>query len=135
MAIFGIGAFYDQDVSSSFVNANLVGVGWSDKDAPELHQFMMALKVGDIVYIKSFPPGSKEIIVKAIGIVIDDIIRTSQDSNNLVACGRNVRWASTQEFRIIKPQEKNNVRSNTMYEEYHPEVQKSILTKIVKPSS
>lgn len=130
MAIFGVGAYYDDDVSQRFIQLNLVGVGWDANDAPELHQFMQALKVGDIVYIKSFPPGSPDIIVKAIGIITDNDIRTSQNTQKLVSCGRNVRWVHKQDFRIPKPKEKNNVRSNTMYEEFHPEVQMAILQYI-----
>ena len=103
MAIFGIGAFYDEDVSKHFIEQSLVGVGWDAIEAPELHQFMRSLRVGDLVYIKSFPPASPEIFVKAIGIVIDAAIRTKQDSNDLVSCGRNVRWLSTSEFQIPLP--------------------------------
>ncbi len=130
MAIFGVGAFYDNDVSQAFIQANLVGVGWSQNDAPELHQFMNSLKVGDIVYVKAFPPGSPDIFVKAIGIIMDSQIRNVGNSNNLVECGRNVRWVHTSEFKIPRPTEKNNVRSNTMYEEYHPDVQQIILSHL-----
>jgi hypothetical protein len=131
MAIFGVGAYYDEDVSQEFIRANLVGVGWNANEAPELHQFMRALKVGDIVYIKSFPPGSPDVIVKAIGIITDDEIRTAANSSNLISCGRNVRWIHTGDFRIPKPPEKNNVRSNTVYEEFHPVVQTAILQQII----
>lgn len=130
MAIFGVGAYYEKDVSQAFIQANLVGVGWDDNDAPELHQFIRALKVGDIVYIKAFSPSSPDIIVKAIGIITDDAIRTTANSNNLVSCGRNVRWVHCEEIRIPKPREKNNVRSNTMYEEFHPDVQRVIMQYI-----
>ena len=130
MAIFGIGAYYDEDVSQNFIQANLVGVGWDAVDAPELHQFIRSLKVGDIVYIKAYPPGSSDIIVKAVGIITDDQERNRANSNTLVACGRNVHWIHTTEFRIPRPREKNNVRANTMYEEFHPEVQRIILQHI-----
>ena len=53
MAIYAIGAFYDCDVSDEFIKENIIGVGWNDTDAPELHQFLSTLKVGDIVYISS----------------------------------------------------------------------------------
>ena len=129
MAIFGIGAFYDEDVSKQFVEQNLIGVGWEASDAPELHQFIQSIRVGDIVYIKSFPPGSPEIFVKAIGIVVDGEIRTKRDTNGLVSCGRNVRWLTTSEFQVPLPSEKNNVRRNTLYEEHHPIVQAAILER------
>lgn len=130
MAIFGIGAYYQQDVSQDFIKSNLVGVGWDINDAPELHQFIMALKVGDIVYIKSFSPSSPDIFIKAIGIITDNDIRTDANTNGLVSCGRNVRWLHSQEIRIKKPLEKNNVRANTLYEEFHPDIQKIIMQYI-----
>lgn len=127
MAIFGIGAYYDSDVSDNFINDNIAGPGWSKTDAPELHQFINSLKVGDIVYIKSASPSSESIIVKAIGVVTDDdLVSTS----SIVSAGRNIKWLVKETFRIPKPKEKNNVRSNTMYEEFHPEVQSRILSKL-----
>jgi len=41
-----------------------------------------------------------------------------------------MKWLVTDSFRIPKPKEKNNVRLNTMYEEFHPDVQKEILDKL-----
>lgn len=129
MAIFGIGAYYDSDVSGDFINNNIAGPGWSKTDAPELHQFINSLKVGDIVYIKSAPPSNKGIIVKAIGVVTDDVLI---NSSSIVSAGRNIQWLVKETFRIPKPKEKNNVRLNTMYEEFHPEVQSQILDKLFK---
>ncbi|MCX6141826.1 MAG: hypothetical protein NTZ35_01265 [Ignavibacteriales bacterium] len=131
MAIYGIGAFFTEDVSGRFISANLVGVGWARDDAPELHQYMRSLKVGDIVYIKAFPPNVNQVIVKAIGIVVDDILLDESSTDNLVSCGRRVRWVSTEQFSIPKPTERNNVRQNTMYEEFHPEIQQHIINRIV----
>jgi hypothetical protein len=49
----------------------------------------LLLKVGDIIYIKSFSPGA-DITVKAIGIICDSIILDEKDYNGLVQIGRNV---------------------------------------------
>ncbi len=130
MAIYGVGAYYEADVSGEFIASNLVGVGWNETDAPELHLFMKTMKVGDVVYIKAYPPGSQDIVVKGIGIIADDTLRHLKDTNGLVEIGRNVRWLRSEEFRIRKPNEKNNVRANTIYEEYHPAVQKEIISRI-----
>jgi hypothetical protein len=40
MAIYGVGAYYDEDVSSDFISQNIVDVGWDHANAPDLHQFM-----------------------------------------------------------------------------------------------
>ena len=126
MAIYGIGAYFSSDVSNDFITNNLVGTGWSLKDAPELFQFMKSLKVGDIVYIKSFSPASSDLIIKGIGIIKDDVVVT----NSIVKCGRNVIWKNTNQLRVSKPQERNNVRANTMYEEFHPEIQDFVMRNL-----
>ena len=126
MAIYGVGAYYDRDVSQNFIKQNLVGVGWNSVDAPELQDYFKSLKVGDIVYIKS-AFGANDIIVKAIGIIIDNKIIVS---NGLVETGRNVKWINTSKFVIPRPKEKNNVRMNTVYEEFHPKVLSEIISRI-----
>ena len=131
MAIFGIGATFEDDVSQNFIEANFVGIGHGVEDAPELHQFMRTLKVGDIVYIKSFPPALPDMKIRAIGVIVDDmIIYDKEIEHELVSCGRHVKWLSTQEISIPKPKEKFNVRMNSMYEEFHPEVQRIILERL-----
>jgi len=126
MAVFGVGAYYQHDVSADFLTQEIVGVGWDALEAPELQEYFKSFKVGDIVYIKS-AFGGNDITVKGIGIIKDNIIITN---NPLVTTGRNVKWLDKSKFVIPRPQEKNNVRSNTAYEEFHPEVLKEIIDRI-----
>jgi len=128
MAIYGIGATYDSDdVSDVFIKEEIVGIGWEAIDAPDLHEYFKSLKTGDIVYIKSANFGS-DITVKAIGIIRDNEIVLN--SNN-ASIARNVKWVNTDKFKIQRPQhEKNNVRSNSIYAEFHPLVQREIISKI-----
>jgi len=130
MAIFGIGAYYDgDDVSEEFIADNIIGTGWTITDAPELHEYFTTLKVGDIVYIKAAAFGSADISVKGIGVITDNIILTTAN-HYLTQIGRNVRWLNTDKFVIPRPAEKNNVRSNTVYEEFHPVVQGEIIQRL-----
>ncbi len=130
MAIYGIGAYYDgNDVSEEFINNNLVGTGWTITDAPELHVYFSTLKVGDIVYIKAAAFGSVEIYIKGIGIITDNLILTTTN-HHLTQIGRNVKWLNTDKFSVLRPEEKNNVRSNTVYEEFHPLVQQEIIQRL-----
>jgi hypothetical protein len=41
MSIYGIGAYYENDVSKDFILNRVVGCGWSSDDAPEIHQFIL----------------------------------------------------------------------------------------------
>jgi len=125
MAFYGIGAYQDRDVSQEFLSNGLIFIGWGPTEAPELVQYMQALRVGDIVYIKSYSPRSPFLFIKGIGIITDaDVI----EHNGYI--GRRVSWLHQTEFRIPKPAEKNNVRNNTVYEEFHPAVQREILHRI-----
>jgi hypothetical protein len=133
IAIYGVGAFYDEDVSGEFIRNGLVGVGWDVNDAPELQEYFKSLKVGDIVYLKAAAFGASQISVKGIGIIKDNTIRTRADTNRLVETGRNVVWLNKDPFTIPRPAEKNNVRSNTVYEEFHPQIQKEIIERISLP--
>ena len=104
MAIFAVGASYDKtDVSGDFIKNNIAGPLWDNLVAPELHQFVNSLKVGDIVYIKSYSPRSNDIIVKAIGVVKDDGLVTN---SSVVRAGRNIKWVVKNDFRIPKPKAK-----------------------------
>jgi hypothetical protein len=132
MAIYAIGANYEKvDVSKKFIKQSIAGPGWSEKDAPELKQFIASLKVGDIIYIKSFSASSDYIFIKAIGFIEEQELLTGPKTKDIVSSGRRVKWVVTDEFKIPKPHEKNNVRANTLYEEFHPEVQKAILKRLV----
>ena len=85
MAIFGVGAYYEEDVSQAFIQANLVGVGWDATDAPELHQFMRSLKVGDIVQEKI---GTGTINTQLPGQYSDDRQARLPESGPLVQVAR-----------------------------------------------
>ena len=122
MAIYGIGANYDgDDVSEDFIADSIIGTGWDDADAPDLHEYFREISPGDIVYIKSCSYSSN-ITVKGIGIVLDEVI-LDISYNSMVHIGRNVKWIHTEWFKMQRPaNQKNNVRGNTIYREFHPEL-------------
>ncbi|MEI0494596.1 hypothetical protein R4J09_04130 [Brachyspira intermedia] len=128
MSIYGIGArFGDNDVTEYFVDNEEAGIGWNKDAAPDLHQFIQSLKVGDIVYIKSHSP-SAGLIIKAIGIIKNnDVI---EDCDIDMRIGRKVHWICTDINEHLKVNSKLNVRNNSLYEEFHPIVQDFVLNKI-----
>lgn len=129
MAIYGIGAKYNnKDVSDIFIKDNIIGTGWDNNDAPDLHVLIKSLKIGDVIYIKSSGVSSA-ISVKAIGVIIDNEILSKQN-HTLTEVGRNIKWLHKVKFMISQPSGKNNVRLNTIYEEFHPNVLKEIIDKL-----
>lgn len=90
--IYAMGAHYDEDFSGEFIANNIAGPSYDNTQAQELHQFMRSLKVGDIVYIKSAPPSSANIMVKGVEIIIDDLVVTTSP---VVSAGRNIKGLVT----------------------------------------
>lgn len=132
MAIFGVGAYWDSDKTSDFIRHNVAVIGWDEKDAPGLHQIMRHMKVGDIVYLKSSSIGKKRLIVKAIGIILDDEILETADLQPLTEgnLGRNVGfiWEGNEDFPI--PDDKEPLKNFTVYEEHNIGIQSRILELI-----
>jgi len=131
MAIYGIGARYeDDDVSDDFKDGGVVGTGWSVDHAPDLHEFFKSLKTDDIVYLKSATHAT-DITVKGIGVIKVEQVLYRSSGNELYEIGRNVHWLSKRTFTISKPdKQKNNVRRNTIYREFHPDVIAEIFKRI-----
>ena len=123
MAIFGFGATYDrEDVSGRFVAAGVACVGWSETDAPPLHNILHHIKIGDIAFLKSFAP-QIGLTIKAVGIV------TGREPQEIEHLGRGVavRWVWQGEERVGLLEDKYPVRSITLYEEYNPTVQERVI--------
>lgn len=124
MTIFGIGAYFSEDVTNVFLKKKVACVGWNEHDAPALHKIMAHIKVGDIIYIKKYPP-NEGLTIKAIGIVADDKVTRIQDVGE--ACVK-VKWVwkGPDEF-VGKIDDKYIVHTGTLYEEYNPNVQEKII--------
>lgn len=122
MPIFGIGAHYESDVSQDFIEHGCACVGWSEEDAPPAHGILRHIRTGDIVFIKSFAP-QVGLTIKAVGVVTEGKVRDYPD----LGSGVPVRWVWNGEERVGKIDDKWPVRSVTIYEEYHPDVQARVL--------
>jgi len=132
MAIYGVGAYYkgqSHKPSNDFKDNNIIGIGWSIQDAPDLHEYLRIVEAGDIIYIKAAAFGNPT-KVKAVGIITDSNIISGTFGVTYISIGRNVKWLDKSEFTLKILPGKNNVRSNTMYRETHPEHIKAIM-KIV----
>jgi len=127
MAIYGIGSSYEDskiDMTNKFIQEGVACIGWDYDDTPPLHNMMRKVKVGDIIFIKSYYQ-YKELRIKAVGIVVNDNIRSIKNFGK--AC-IDIKWIWTGQEQIDKKNDKyDNVRTLTMYEELNPEIQKRIL--------
>jgi len=135
MAVYGFGAAFggSEDMSSNFIEAEGAFVGWKPAEAPAAHATLRQIEVGDLVFIKSFPP-SMGLIVKAAGIVTD--------TNHLLmdydlGTGVRVNWT------FVGPRDGGHklfgkigdkadfTRGGTLYREYNPDVQRRIIELVL----
>ncbi|WP_394265467.1 hypothetical protein [Bergeyella zoohelcum] len=140
MAIFGAGSKWEDDEMKYdfFQNENYI-IGWNIVDANDLYYLINSIKIGDIIYLKSNRPGSKDITVKGVGVVKDSLLNVLFDREiNLSKSNSDfelpVKWIVKDEFKITIPDtigKLTNIRAATLYEEYLPFVMKEILNKLL----
>lgn len=137
MAVYGFGAAYggSDDMTSAFVEAGGAFVGWSSDEAQSAHAILRQIEVGDLVFLKSFPP-SMGLIVKAAGIVTETaeplIVR------DIPGVGVKVNWT----FYGIRDggtkllgkigDKADFMRGGTLYREYNPDVQRRIIQLVLE---
>ncbi len=136
MSVWGFGAYYIgeplPDKSQEFLDNEYVYIGWSKEQAPALHQMLRAIKVGDIIYIKKFMIKTKQLHVKAVGIVTDNDCIISGG----LGTGIKVKWSK--KYNPIAPIYitpeiyRNNVFNNSIYEEYNEEIINKLVDAIME---
>lgn len=121
MAVFGIGATFGKvDKMQEFIQERCACIGWAEEEAPALYQMMRKIKVGDLIYIKAFPP-KVGLIIKAVGIVTNAEV-TKPNFQLGKICIKEVDWAWRGNYHWGKVDDKYNVRSITLYEEFNPRI-------------
>lgn len=130
MAVYGAGAYYDEDVSKDFICKECFCIGYEKEDASALYEMLRRVKIGDLVYIKSFNQGKKgesgRLYIKAIGFVVGQNIKPFTFTNGKdMGFGRKVKWIKDLsnrddwiEIDLHSEDRVNNVYANTLYEEY-----------------
>lgn len=135
MAIWGIGANYNdpdgkkRNVLRLFLASGRAYIGYSQAQAPSLHRMLGTIKAGDIIYVKSF--WAKRLNIKALGIVTDPTAVKTDD----MGTGISVKWKKDFKaisFDIDAPGGKNNVYSNTLYEEFNPEIANLLIDELIR---
>lgn len=135
MAVWGIGSYYkgtiNPDKTDDFIKESRAFIGWDCCNAPSLHYMLSTVKLGDIVYIKSFIPKSKTLHIKAVGIVND----VNKNISNELGTGVGVKWKDGFEpvtIEITEKAFKNNVYNNTLFEEYDAEIINKLVSELIK---
>ena len=135
MAVWGIGAYYKNssplDRTKECIRDGCADIGWEESDASALYRMFDSIKAGDLIYIKSFATRTKQLHIKAVGIVIN----TAKKKSNSLGTGICVRWKQnfTPIAITVTPQiYRNNVFNNTLFEEFNDVVIQRLADELIK---
>lgn len=125
--VFGIGAFWENrdDMVPEFLRQHCACIGWSREDAPTLYDILEQVRIGSIVYLKSYNPQSG-LRIKAVGIVTGTHMTTSLSNESLA-----VSWLWTGEDLVGMVDDKYPVRTCTIYEEPSREIQERVVSLLL----
>jgi hypothetical protein len=165
MSVFGFGASYGgvEDVTSYFLRLGVACSGWApstppdatrspyDGDAPFIEAAMRAIKSGDVIFLKSFSPGSG-LRIKGVGIVTDSRPHMVDVDNGYpldrlrprtegLGAGVKVRWTwpgvldGSVFWKMGQLEDRGtNLRTGTIYEEFGPKVIAQVIELLLDPN-
>ena len=127
--IYGIDANWKgEDLSEQFLDRGIAGVGWRREGYPSVHPLLTRMQVGDVIYIKSYPPG-EGLIVKGVGFLRTSVTFADE---KLGGTFRRVAWFWRGYEHISVIGERHNARRlDALYEELDPEVHLRVLALLV----
>lgn len=128
--VFGVGATYDDgsiDQFSSFINHNIICVGWDETTAPAFHAMLAGMSVGDVVFIKSFSP-KVGLYIKAIGVVASSSVISTPFGKARRVLWKHVAKTKDDWLKFGRMYDKYDfMRGGTLYPEYNPDIVRKIL--------
>lgn len=130
MAVWGIGAYYTgdkpEDKTQYFIDNECACIGWSKSEAPSLYRMLKSVKLGDIIYIKSFALRNTSVCIKAVGIVTE-----TDTSENTVKVKWKRNFKGIEPITVTPERYRNNVYGNTLYEEYDSEIINEVIKAVM----
>lgn len=133
MAIWGMGANFSikDNQLDNFIRENFVCIGWSEQEQPKYYELMKKIKIGDIIYIKSFYITTNPMKIKAIGVVTDTF-KNSNSHQGYENCDNEVKikWLNTDLNEELPVNDKYKERKSSIFKEDNEEIAKRIIALI-----
>lgn len=145
MAVWGIGAYNPstyEDYSDRFIENKCAYIGYLPQKAKTIYQMVKYIKPGDLIFIKTVATKNKQMIIKAVGIVLDNDIQTLYDKSTETRMGEAfpVLWKAKmkddmEENRFDMSKDHLNTYTTTIFEEYNTDVINYVIQKLLNPNA
>ena len=126
MAVYGVGFNYGgyDSQKERFLKEGIVCTDWPEKDGRYFHECMRRMKLGDIVFLKSFLRADQALRVYAIGLVEGVYQKNGQNER----CVK-VKWLLELDSPCDIPVKDGFIcRTGAIYEEINPVVISKIIS-------
>ena len=102
-------------------------IGFKEEEKPKYYELFRSIEIGDFIFIKTRFMPTQDLKVKAIGVVVDNQIRTIPELYN--AKGIKVRWIEdfSDTPRKIQKENEHDGDTRTIYQEMNENVIKQIM--------
>jgi hypothetical protein len=123
-----IGAYINgQDATDTFISEKMAYLGWTENEAPVLHDILAKIPVGSLIAIKSFTPQGG-LTIKAVGIVSSSRLFQHPTYGPF----RSVKWLSENRLEYGPTDDKmHSIRTGAIYYEINPVIVEAIV-KLIK---
>lgn len=131
MAVWGIGSCFEErkEQLDNFINGEFVCLGWRREEKPEYFKMLEEIKLGDIIYVKSYFIPTEPMTVKAI-CVVTETLRNSNSHNGYEQCDNEigVKWLSTNLNKKIPIDSMFKERKSSIFKESNSAIIRDILS-------
>ena len=130
MKVWGIGAYFPEkegDITKECLKENAVVIGFKEEEKQKYYELFRSIEIGDFIFIKTRFMPTQDLKVKAIGVVVDNQIRTIPELYN--AKGIKVRWIEdfSDTPRKIQKENEHDGDTRTIYQEMNENVIRQIM--------
>lgn len=131
MAIWGMGSCFEErkEQINNFIKGEFVCLGWRREQKPEYFKMLENIKLGDIIYIKSFFIPTEPMTVKAI-CVVTETMKNSNSHSGYEQCDNQigVKWLSTNLDKKITINSMIKERKSSIFRETDSAIAKDVLS-------
>lgn len=131
MSVYGIGSYYEEDLSKEFYKEGIIAIGWEQDEKKYYHGAFKTIENGDIILMKTVSRNKQKIIVRGIGIVKDNETNEHEKYGSCIK----VEWLDYDQDGLMENELSGDggiQRGTTIYKEFNKDYINEVIEHIKK---